>query len=159
MIETRPPIEFDGLDGFDLPEVAAAVGADDRSGADDIRRQVAEWVRVERIGGSRRPRGRRHGGDPGGGAGLAARRAPEVGDEEVWEELTLAVTGKGAGRTTESRSEDEGDEARERSFRIEIVEVKERDLLPLDDALAAKVVELRDVAGAARGRRGSNRLR
>lgn len=140
VIETRPPIELDGLDGFDLPEVAVAVGADEVDQAlEDIRRQVAEWVRVERTAAR-------------GDLVVAdmveiqeAEQGPqrvafEVGDEEVWEELTLAVTGKGAGSTTEfSRSEGEGDEARERSFRLEVVEVKERDLPPLDDALAAKV--------------------
>lgn len=142
VVETRPRIELDGLDGFDLPEVELTVGADEVDRAlEDIRRQVAEWVVVER------PAAR---GDlvvadmvesgeeePG-----PQRVAFEVGDEEVWEELSLEVAGKGAGGKGEfSRTEGEGDEVRERSFAVEIVEVKERDLPPLDDALAAKVGE------------------
>lgn len=142
VVETRPEIRLDALDGFQLPEVDVSVGAEEVDRAlEDIRRQVAEWVVVDR------PAAR---GDLvvadmielGGDAEQGPQRvAFEVGDEEVWEELSLEVSGKAAGSKTEfSRTEDEGELTR--SFRIEVVEVKERDLPPLDDSLAAKVGEL-----------------
>lgn len=143
VVETRPEIALGDLDGFELPEVDLAVGEEEVGQAlEDIRRQVAEWVAVDR------PAGR---GDLvvadmtelGAAEQPSQRVAFEVGDEEVWEELSLEVTGKGAGGTTEfSRTEGEGEEARTRSFRLEVVEVKERDLPPLDDALAGKVAKL-----------------
>jgi trigger factor len=140
VVETRPAIELGALDGFELPEVALEVAAPEVDQAlEDIRRQVAEWAVVER------PAGR---GDLvvadmqelGDSAQAAQRVAFEVGDEEVWEELSLAALGTAAGSSTEfSRAERGEGEATERSFRIEVVEVKERDLPALDDALAAKV--------------------
>ena len=71
----------------------------------------------------------------------------EVGDPQVWEELSLAVSGLSAGQETtfERRHEHpaagEGGapEVHEQKFRVKVDEVKERDLPPLDDAFAAKV--------------------
>jgi trigger factor len=140
VVETRPEIELGDLAGFQLPEVELSVAAEEVDRAlDDIRRQVADWVVVDR------PAGR---GDlvVADMTELAEAEQPpqrvafEVGDDEVWEELSLAASGKAAGgRADFSRTDGEGEEARTRAFRLELVEVKERDLPELDDALAGKV--------------------
>lgn len=140
VVETRPEIALGELDGFDLPEVELAVAEEEVDQAlEDIRRQVAEWVVVER------PAGR---GDLvvadmtelGEAEQPPQRVAFEVGDPEVWEELSLAVSGKAAGGKAEfSRTEGEGEQVRSRSFRVEVAEVKERDLPALDDELAGKI--------------------
>jgi trigger factor len=76
----------------------------------------------------------------------------EVGNPQVWEELSLALTGLEVGQETEFRRQEEAarggadgggeTEARVRRFRIKVAGVSERDLPPLDDALAKKIGEL-----------------
>jgi trigger factor len=67
----------------------------------------------------------------------------DVGSPQVWEELSLALTGMEVGQETEFRRQEEvSGEARVRRFRVEVAGVKERDLPPLDDALAKKVGEM-----------------
>ncbi|HVT60956.1 MAG TPA: trigger factor [Thermoanaerobaculia bacterium] len=95
----------------------------------------------------------------------AGTRAPdnepiqfEVGDERVWEELSLAVSGLAAGQEARfSRQEDGaaggaagpggpagaagavGSAGSEKRLRVRVIGVKERELPPLDDELAARV--------------------
>lgn len=78
----------------------------------------------------------------------------ELGDPRVWEELSLALTGLAAGQEATFTHHDEPAAGaagqppaapRERRFRVRALEVKERELPPLDDALAARL-ELKDLA-------------
>jgi trigger factor len=69
-----------------------------------------------------------------------------VGDSAVWEELSLAVTGLAAGQEGRFTRRPVGDDAPARSFRVRVARVEERDLPPLDDALAARVGAFADVA-------------
>jgi trigger factor len=71
----------------------------------------------------------------------------ELGDERVWEELTLALSGLSAGQETTFSRRHEHPPAEEggqpvvhmEDFRVRAQAVQERDLPPLDDAFAAKV--------------------
>jgi trigger factor len=149
-IETRPVIELRDIDSFDLPDPEVEPGTMEiEETIDNIRKQMSEWVAVDRpasrgdqlslqvttIGTPEHPEERT---DPVN---------VEVGDPQVWEELSLAVQGLSAGQETtfERRHEhpaaEEGGapEVHEQKFRVRVDEVKERDLPPLDDAFAAKV--------------------
>jgi len=149
-VETRPVIELRNIDSFDLPDPEVEPGTMEiEETIDNIRKQMSEWVAVDRpasrgdqlslqvttLGSPEHPEERT---DP---------VTVEVGDPQVWEELSLAVQGLSAGQETtfERRHEhpaaEEGGapEVHEQKFRVKVDEVKERDLPPLDDAFAAKV--------------------
>jgi trigger factor len=157
-VETRPQIELRNIKDFDLPNPSTEPGTveiDDM--LDDLRRQVSDWVTVER------PAGRgdlveaaitETSGAHGEGTPADTAAEPrtdnvriEVGDANVWEELTLAVSGLTAGQETTftRRHEHPGAEEgappviHEQSFRVRVDAVKERDLPPLDDAFAQKI--------------------
>jgi trigger factor len=149
-VETRPQIELRNITDFDLPDPQVDPGTmeiDDT--IDNLRKQIAEWVTVDR------PASR---GDlvaleitTQGSAEHPEERTDtvqaEVGDPQVWEELSVALQGLAAGQeTTFSRrhehppaEEGGAPEVHEQSFRIKVNEVKERDLPPLDDAFATRV--------------------
>jgi trigger factor len=82
---------------------------------------------------------------PGERLGSPETVAVEIGDESIWEELSLALTGLGAGQegAFTRRPAAEGD-APPRRFRVRADKVEERDLPPLDDAFAAKVGKFAD---------------
>ena len=149
-IEIRPQVELRNIDSFDLPDPEVEPGTMEiEETIDNIRKQMSEWVTVDRpasrgdqlslqvttVGSPEHPEERT---DP---------VTVEVGDPQVWEELSLAVQGLSAGQETtfERRHEhpaaEEGGapEVHEQKFRVKVDEVKERDLPPLDDAFAAKV--------------------
>jgi trigger factor len=149
-VETRPVIELRNIDSFDLPDPEVEPGTMEiEETIDNIRKQMSEWVAVDRpasrgdqlslqvttVGSPEHPEERT---DP---------VTVEVGDPQVWEELSLAVQGLSAGQETtfERRHEhpaaEEGGapEVHEQKFRVKVDEVKERDLPPLDDAFAARV--------------------
>ena len=149
-VETRPVIELRNIDSFDLPDPEVDPGTMEiEETIDNIRKQMSEWVAVDRpasrgdqvslqvttLGSPEHPEERT---DP---------VTVEVGDPQVWEELSLAVQGLSAGQETtfERRHEhpaaEEGGapEVHEQKFRVKVDEVKERDLPPLDDAFATKV--------------------
>jgi len=149
-VETRPPIELRNVQDFDLPDPAVEPGTMEVEEAiENLRRQVAEWVPVERpaargdlvaleitaLGSPEHPEGK------------TDSVQIEVGDRQVWEELSVAVQGLAAGQeTTFSRrhehppAEEGGEpEVHEQRFRVKVTGIKERDLPPLDDAFAAKV--------------------
>jgi len=93
----------------------------------------------------------------------------EVGDANVWEELSLAVTGLEAGQegrfTRRPPAPAEGEEAPEpRTFKVKVKQVQERELPDLDDELAKRlgdfdsVDELREaMASKLRHDRGHER--
>lgn len=149
-VETRPRIELRDIESFNLPDPEVDPGTMEiEETIENIRKQMSEWVTVDRPAS----RGDLVGLDV---TALASAEHPEertdpvqieVGDPQVWEELSLAVQGMSAGQETtfERRHEhppaEEGGEpeVHEQKFRIKVNEVKERDLPPLDDAFAARV--------------------
>jgi trigger factor len=146
-VETRPEIEIGDLENFELPELEVTPTAEEiETTLDDLRRNVAEWVAVERaaahgdlVVGALTPQ-------DGDSEPEEQTISFEVGDPQVWEELTLEATGKTAGQATDVvRRQGEGEDAVEQRFRLQITEVKERDLPPADDAFAARVGEFSDL--------------
>jgi trigger factor len=146
-VEVRPEFGLADLDNFDLPEVTAEVGADEvERMVEDLRRSLAPWVEVDRGAGQ---------GDLVEAllaeveeeAGDAQPVAFEVGDKQVWEELSLEVVGKTAGQSGAfSRTHEEEGEKHSHEYTLEITAVKQRDLPPLDDALAAKIGKFETLA-------------
>jgi trigger factor len=156
LVEVRPQIELRNIKDFELPDPSVEPGTmevDEK--IDELRKQLAEWVPVERSAGR---------GDlvvaeiteltpplhaPEGGETEEPKTETiqvEVGDERVWEELSAVLQGMSAGQTETFERHEEavqhGDHehpARDRRFRIQVTAVKERDLPPLDDELAKKV--------------------
>jgi len=149
-VETRPEIALRDLDGFNLPDPEVDPGTMEiEETIDNIRKQMSEWVPVDRPAS----RGDLVGidvttlGSPEHPEERTDAIQVELGDPQVWEELTVALQGMSAGQETtfERRHEhppaEEGGapEVHEQRFRLKVNEVKERDLPPLDDAFAAKV--------------------
>lgn len=149
-VETRPEIALRDLDGFNLPDPEVEPGTlEIEETIENIRKQMSEWVAVDRPAS----RGDLVGvdittlGSPEHPEERTDSIQVELGDPQVWEEMTLALQGMSAGQETtfERRHEhppaEEGGapQVHEQSFRARVNEVKERDLPPLDDAFAAKV--------------------
>ncbi len=153
VVETRPQIELRNTKDFELPDPSVDPGTleiDDK--VDELRKQLADWVPVER------PAAR---GDlvsveiteltPGLHGEPAEENKTEtvqveVGDERVWEELSMALQGLSEGQETTFERHEEavqhGDHehpARDRKFRVKAIAVKERDLPELDDEFAKRV--------------------
>ena len=143
-VEVRPEIELGDIESFELPDPDVEPTAEDMERAtEDMRRAIAEWVEVDRAATQ---------GDLITGTLLAlddeaADPEPhevsfEVGDPQVWEELSLEVTGKKAGQKGEfERHQGDGEDLVVQRFRIDIASIKERDLPELNDELAARVGE------------------
>ncbi|TNF77628.1 MAG: trigger factor [Acidobacteria bacterium] len=149
-VETRPEIQVGDLENFELPELEVTPTPEEIDASlDELRRSLAEWVAVERpaargdlVVGEMTPQNGDSDAEP-----EEQTISFEVGDPQVWEELTLEATGKTAGQSTEVvRRQGEGEDAVEQRFSLHIAEVKERDLPPADDALAARVGEFEDLA-------------
>lgn len=165
VVETRPQIELRNIRDFDLPNPSTDPGEMEVDDAvEDLRRRIADWKPVERpaargdqVTAELTRLSSAHGeedADP-----KADTINVELGDERVWEELTLALSGLAPGQETtfERRHEhpaaEEGEPpvVHEEKFRARVQAVQERDLPPLDDAFAVKVsqdfttlAELRD---------------
>lgn len=150
-VETRPAISLGNLEHFDLPDPEVDPGTleiDDT--IENLRKQSSEWVAVE---------GRQAVAGDLAGVEITALGSPEhpeertdnvqveIGDPQVWPELSAALRGLEPGqeatfsRRHEHPPAEEGGEAHvhEQNFRVKLLELKERDLPPLDDAFAAKV--------------------
>lgn len=151
-VETRPQIELRNIDSFELPNPSTEPGTLEIDEAiDNLRKQVAEWVPVERAvsrGDLAELAITRLGGDHHDGPeGEVDHVKIEVGDPNVWEELSLAVTSLNAGqetifeRTHTHPAEEEGGEptVHRQQFRVKVEAVKERDMPALDDDFAKKV--------------------
>jgi trigger factor len=149
-VETRPEIALRDLDGFNLPDPEVDPGTMEiEETIENIRKQMSEWVAADRPAS----RGDLVGvdittlGSPEHPEERTDSIQVEVGDPQVWEELTVALQGMSAGQETtfERRHEhppaEEGGapEVHEQKLRLKVNEVKERDLPPLDDAFAARV--------------------
>lgn len=153
-VEVRPEIELRNYKDFELPEANVEVGTMEVDDAiEELRRQTAPWVPVEHAavrGDKVTARITPLSGEEGEGATPPEPQEidVEIGDQRVWEELSLALTGLSAGQETTFSHRDEHDhgpdeghdhEHPERRFRVEVVEVQERDLPALDEAFAAKI--------------------
>jgi trigger factor len=151
-VETRPQIELRNIRDFDLPEPSTDPGEMEIDDAlNDLRRRAGRWVTVDRPAA----RGDRVVTEITSLAGAHGEEAPpatdtitvELGDEAVWEELTLALSGLAAGQETtftrrhEHPAPEEGAPpiVHEQTFRVRAQEVQERELPPLDDDFARKV--------------------
>jgi len=151
-VETRPQIELRNTDDFNLPDPPVDPGTLEIDDAvDNLRKQVAAWVPVERPA-SRGDRVSLEITTLGSPEHPEEKTDPiqiEVGDPQVWEELSLAVQGLTVGqeatfdRRHEHPSPEEGGEpvVHEQHYRVKVTAVEERDLPPLDDAFAAKIGE------------------
>lgn len=147
-VEVRPEIELQPMDDLELPDIDVTPTEDEVERAlEDLRRSVADWKEVERPAGQ---------GDLVEGhlvelteGAESTEPSPvrfEVGDPNVWEELSLAVTGAAAGQTREfERREGPDDAPVERKLSLTVDALKERDLPPLDDALADKLGKFENV--------------
>ncbi len=141
VVETRPEVELGELGSFALPDFDPTASDEEVGRAlEDVRRQAARWVPVERAAA----RGDLVEGDlaePTAGEPGLQRVAFELGDPSVWSELSLAVAGASTGQAVEFTRTD-GETGRERRYRLSIASVRERELPPADDALAQRVAEL-----------------
>lgn len=164
LVEVRPQIELRNTRDFELPDPSVEPGTlevDEK--VDELRKQLAEWVPVERSAGR---------GDlvvaeiteltpgqssPGGEEPKTETVQVEVGDERVWEELNAVLQGMSAGQETTFERHEEAVQhgehehpARDRKFRIRVTAVKERDLPPADDEFAKRVGADFETAGQLR---------
>lgn len=157
-VETRPQIELRNTRDFDLPDPPVDPGTlEVDETLENLRRQLGEWVPVERsasrgdmaaieiteMPGDPDPH---HHGEPVSAEPRTDTAQVEVGDPNVWEELSLAISGLSAGQeTTFTRHEaavqhgDHEHPARDRRFRVRVTAVKERELPGLDDDFASRV--------------------
>jgi trigger factor len=149
-VETRPPIELRNLADFDLPDPSVDPGTlEIEEAIENLRKQMSRWVPVDRpasrgdlvaleittLGSPEHPEER------------TDRIQIEVGDPQVWEELSLAVQGLAAGQETtftrrhehEPAAEGGEPEVHEQRFRARIEAVQERELPALDDEFASQV--------------------
>jgi trigger factor len=154
-VETRPQIELGDIAAFDLPNPSTDPGTVEiEDMMESLRKQLSKWVAVERpaargdlveaqitqIAGAHMDASGAH---PPRTEGLSI----EVGDPNVWEELSLAVSGLTAGqeatftRSHEHEPAHEGGEkeVHQQTFKLTVDAVKERDLPPLDDDFAQQV--------------------
>jgi trigger factor len=143
-VEVRPEVEIGSLEGFDLPD-PSPVPTDEEveRTIEELRGRAGAWVEVDRPAGQ---------GDRVTAEieeitsdEAAEEKGPEtvqieVGAPQVWEELSLALSGLSAGQKGDfDRMDDEEGVVRERKFRFDVTRVEERDLPELDDALAKQV--------------------
>lgn len=139
-VEVRPKIELGELGDIELPEpeVEPEEGEVEKT-IEDLRRQVADWI----------PAGREAArGDRVRGSLLllddeqdSPTEQPvdfEVGDEQVWEELSLAAVGARPEGVVEFGRR-EGPDVPERRYKLTVEAVEERELPELNDELAAKM--------------------
>jgi len=157
-VEVRPTIELGDIARFDLPEIPVEPGDEEVEAAlIDLRRSWGTWSETGRPA-ARGDRVRGHliveGEEPevaGGEDGekkSEEEKAPagrpvqfEIGHSEVWEELTLAVTGTTAGREVEFTRVEEAAEGgvEERRYRLRVEVVEEIETPELDDEFAGRV--------------------
>ena len=146
-VEVRPRVELGELGGIELPDPAVEPGPDEIDKTiEDLRRQAADWVPADRAAArGDRVRGRLAlvGGEEAGSDDQTVDF--EVGDERVWEELSLAAVGaRPAGEVEFDRRE--APQAESRRYRLKVEAVEERELPELDDELAARLGDFADLA-------------
>ncbi len=168
-VDLRPEFELGNLDSFDFPDEPKEVTDQDVDKAlEDLRRSVADWKSAERpaargdrvrveIAESKAAGSVGSAGAAGSDSTEEADAEPqkstfEVGDSQVWEELSLAVTGLSSGqRGSFEREFLEGAEVEKKEFEFRVESVEERELAPLDDAFAEKYGNFDDLADMRKG--------
>lgn len=151
-VEVRPEIELGDIEEFQLPEPPTEPTDEEvERSLEELRSQAGDWVPVDRPAAQ---------GDlvsvtveeiTAGRGESEAEAEPqtvevEVGSPNVWEELSVALTGRKDGQKGEfSRMHEEEGKVTERSFRFEVQGVKERELPELDDELAARFGDFESV--------------
>lgn len=142
-VEVRPEFEIGDVDDFDLPEESTEPTDDEVGKAlERLQMQVAEWVDAERAvsRGDLVTIELDEEGEDGESIEGPKELQVEVGEEGVWEELSLALTGLLPQQETDFRRQEEREgETRVRSFHAKVLSVQERDLPPLDDQLAKRL--------------------
>jgi trigger factor len=156
-VEVRPEVELGNIEDFQIPDPPDAPTDEevDRM-LEDLRRQAGDWVPVERAAGQgdlvsveieevpKEPR--EEPAEEGAEAAEPQTVEIEVGSANVWEELSVALTGREEGQKGEfSRMHEDDGEVRERTFRFQVRGVKERELPELDDELAARFGDFESV--------------
>ena len=134
VVEVRPEIELRNYKDFALPEPAIEPAAADVDRAlEELRRSHASWAPVERpaaVGDRVKLTVQELDAEPPAEPQSAEI---EVGSPRVWEELSLAATGLGAGQAGRfSRRTGDGEAERERSFEVRVEEVQGAQLPELD---------------------------
>jgi len=162
-VDVAPDFELRNVSDFELPDPGVEPAKEEISTAvQDVRRELSKFVEVDRAAaqGDRiqaKIRERVEGADePEDTLPEAQDVTFEIGDAQVWEELSLAATGRKTGQQIEFERPDLGDEETGeepgagapavRQFEGEILGVAERDLPPLDDAFAASVGDFETLA-------------
>jgi len=173
-VEVRPEIELRNFRDFSLPDPAVDATAEElRTAVADLRLRHAEWRSATRpaANGDRAKIELKPVIDlpaPGAAPGTEIVAEPqtvdiEVGSPQIWEEISLAVTGLAVGqgsrftrREPRAPREDrqEGDfrpdapvePAEERGFEVRLIELTEPILPALDDAFAAHLGKFASVA-------------
>jgi trigger factor len=138
VVEVRPEIELRNYQDFALPEVSVEPTREDvERTIGDLRRSHADWKPVERSAAAG-DTVRAEVVETTEGASPETQNAEfEIGASGVWAEVSAAATGLAAGQGARfTRREGEGDEARERSFDLRVLEVKEAVLPELDAEFA-----------------------
>jgi trigger factor len=153
-VETRPEIHVRNVKDLALPELSTAVAPDEVDKAiDELRREVSEWPTVERAAGRGDLVAARV-SDLGAAEPAPDPLAFEVGDANVWEELSVAASGLSVGQSAEfDRREPvaEGAEAPPaKRYRVEVTEVRERKLPELTDEFAKRIGNFADVPALKR---------
>jgi trigger factor len=154
-VDVRPEIALALDQPFDLPDPSIEPSeAEIEETLDDLRRHHATWHPVERAAavGDRTlgtvrlltVDGEPHAHPETGEADEAGSIDIEVGDARVWEELSLAATGLSAGQGTDFERKIEGEDAKTLRYRVEVEEVRERELPELNDDFAKKIGDFAD---------------
>jgi trigger factor len=149
-VETRPTIELRNIKDFDLPNPEVDPGELDVDQAiDDLRTRFGTWIPISRPAS----RGDRVKAEISKAAPEGEQAAPVpqpievvVGDPQVWEELSLALSGLTVGQSATFTRQGE-EPATELRYSVKVGAVEERELPLLDDEFAAKVSpDFKDVA-------------
>lgn len=155
-VEVRPDVELGNIEDFDLPEPTSEPTEEEVDKVlEDLRGQAGDWVPVDRPAGQgdlvtvsiRETTGEADSESEEPDEPAEPQTVDvEVGSPNVWEELSVALTGRKEGHEdTFSRMEEDEGEVRERTFRFEIRGVKERELPELNDELASQLGEFESV--------------
>jgi len=161
-VDLRPEFELGNIESFDFPDEPKEISdADVDQALEDLRRNVADWKSAERgaAQGDRvrvalREAKKAESGEEGDAEADEEPQSStfEVGDSNVWEELSLAATGLSAGQRGEFEREFlEGAEVAKKRFEFRVESVEERDLASLDDEFAKKYGNFDDLADMRSG--------
>jgi len=135
-VDVRPEIELRNYRDFALPEPAEEASDEEVGRAlEELRRSHADWRAVERpaaVG----DRVEVEVSEPAGESPEPQKATVEVGAPNVWEELSLAVTGLAAGQSGAFERPPAAEGGAPRAFEVKVLEVREAELPAVDDELA-----------------------